>query len=64
MLKVDAIVQEISKHAKQLVEKWGQENLPPPPHVYSLENTRGGGLQVIQKTFQGDFEVFHKTDLC
>ena len=49
---------EISTHAKAMVDKWGQENIPPPAAVYSLENRRDGNLHVIQNTFQGDFEVF------
>jgi hypothetical protein len=54
---VEAIVQEISEQAKKLLEVWGQENAPPPAHIYSLDNIQGGGLHVIQKTFQGNFEV-------
>jgi hypothetical protein len=57
ILIVEAIVQEISRRAQQMVQKWGQENMPPPADVYSLANTHGGNLHVIQKTFQGDFEV-------
>lgn len=56
-LMVEAIVEEISEHARKLVEKWGEENAPPPAHIYSLDNRQGGGLHVIQKTFVGDFEV-------
>jgi hypothetical protein len=54
---IEAIVGEISSHVKRLIDKWGQENTPPPPSVYSLENRQDGNLHVIQKTFQGDFEV-------
>lgn len=54
---VEAIVEVISERVRRLIEKWGQDNLPPPAHVYSLDNGMGGGLHVIQKTFQGDFEV-------
>jgi mannosyl-oligosaccharide glucosidase len=36
--------------------RYGQENVPPPPLVYSLRHERGGGLHVIQKTFKGPFE--------
>ena len=54
---VEVIVERISEHARSLVEKWGQENAPPPAHIYSLDNMMGGGLHVIQKTFVGDFEV-------
>jgi hypothetical protein len=50
-------VEEISTRAQQLVQKWGQENIPPPAHIYSLGNSQGSGLHVIQKTFIGDFEV-------
>lgn len=57
MLTIDAILQEISEHARQLVGKWGQENVPPPAHVFSLDNIQGGGLHVVQKTFIGNFEV-------
>jgi hypothetical protein len=54
---VDGIIQLISQHANKLIQRWGQENAPPPAHVYSLEGREGPGLRVIQKTFQGDFEV-------
>jgi len=57
LLRLDGILQAISLHANKLIQKWGQENAPPPAHVYSLEGQEGGGLQVIQKTFQGNFEV-------
>lgn len=50
-------MEEISERARQLLEKWGQENAPPPAHIYALNNRQGGGLHVIQKTFIGDFEV-------
>jgi hypothetical protein len=58
-VKIDVIVQGISNHANELIAKWGQENAPPPPYIYSLKNTPNspmGGLHVIQKIFQGDFE--------
>jgi hypothetical protein len=54
---IEAIVQAISDHARVLLQKWGQENAPPPADIYSLNNVQGSGLHVIQKTFQGDFEV-------
>ena len=54
---IEAIVQAISDHARVLLQKWGQENAPPPADIYSLDNIQGSGLHVIQKTFQGDFEV-------
>ena len=57
-LITEAIIGKINEHATELIQKWGQENAPPPAHLYSLENVLGGNLHVIQKTFQGDFEVF------
>ena len=56
-LITEGIVEEISRHAQKLVDRWGEENAPPPAHIYSLESHEGGGLHVVQKTFQGDFEV-------
>jgi hypothetical protein len=61
--EVEAIVQAISDHARVLLQKWGQENAPPPADIYSLDNVQGSGLHVIQKTFQGDFEVIPLTSL-
>jgi mannosyl-oligosaccharide glucosidase len=57
LLTVDAILQEIADNAQRLVGKWGQQNAPPPANVYSLNNMKGGGLHIVQKTFIGDFEV-------
>ena len=57
LLTVDAILQEIADNAQRLVGKWGQQNAPPPATVYSLNNMKGGGLHIVQKTFIGDFEV-------
>src|ERR1700736_728928 len=56
---IETIVQAISNHANELIATWGQENVPPPAHIYSVKNTPDvgmGGLYVVQKIFQGDFE--------
>jgi len=58
-LTTEGIVQAITQHAEPLIQKWGEENAPPPAHIYSLDNHKGGGLHVVQKTFQGEFEVVH-----
>ena len=57
-LMVETILSEINELAMKLVQKWGQENAPPPAHLFSLDNRQGVGLHVIQKTFVGDFEVY------
>ena len=56
-LILDVIMEVLTQRAQQILQKWGQENVPPPAHFYSLDNIQGGGLHIIQKTFQGDFEV-------
>ncbi|KAF4628986.1 hypothetical protein G7Y89_g9162 [Cudoniella acicularis] len=39
------------------LEKYGEENAPPPPQVYTILNEPGtGNLHLIQKVFEGDFE--------
>ena len=52
----EAIVGEISENARRLIGIWGQDNTPPPAHIFSLTNKQGPGLQVIQKIFHGEFE--------
>jgi mannosyl-oligosaccharide glucosidase len=40
------------------LQKYGIENPPPPPQVFTLPNTRqSGNMHFIQKVFQGAFEV-------
>ena len=39
------------------LEKYGQENVPPPWQTYTITHSPGtGNLHMIQKVFEGDFE--------
>lgn len=40
------------------VEQFGAENPPPPPQVFTIKNSPGdGNVHLVQKVFQGAFEV-------
>lgn len=39
------------------MDKYGQENPPPPPQAYTIANEAGAGnFHMVQKVFEGDFE--------
>lgn len=39
------------------LEEYTQENMPPPWQTYTIQNKPGqGNFQMVQKTFEGDFE--------
>jgi mannosyl-oligosaccharide glucosidase len=55
---LDIAFSEIKQSVDYLVEKYGQENPPPPFAIYTLKNNAGiGNHHLVQKTFEGDFEV-------
>ncbi|KAL9615923.1 MAG: hypothetical protein Q9160_009149 [Pyrenula sp. 1 TL-2023] len=40
-----------------LIAKYGQDNAPPPYHMFAIpNNVQTGNLHLVQKTFQGEFE--------
>lgn len=40
------------------VEKYGNENHPPPWQLFTISNDpKAGNLHLVQKVFQGPFEV-------
>lgn len=46
-LEIDAVIQ-----------KYGAEQLPPPPQLFTIANRPGeGNTHLIQKVFRGSFEV-------
>ncbi|KAI1005259.1 putative mannosyl-oligosaccharide glucosidase [Podosphaera aphanis] len=47
----------LKEHIDKYVEKYGQQNPPPPAQIYTvLHNPGNGNLHLIQKVFEGDFE--------
>lgn len=42
----------------QIIQKYGPEDPPPPPQVFSIKNVPGdGNIHLVQKVFKGEFEV-------
>lgn len=40
------------------VEKYGDQNVPPPPQFFTIDNEVGrGNMHIVQKVFEGSFEV-------
>ena len=40
------------------LEKYGQDNAPPPWQMYTISNDPGqGNLHLVEKVFEGAFEV-------
>ena len=51
------IFQEMKKDIDTLVEKYGQDNAPPPWTMFAVPNDiKDGNLHVVQKMFEGAFE--------
>lgn len=48
---------------EKIVEKFGQENPPPPAQVFTIANNQEpGNIHYVQKVFRGPFEVrFHQS---
>lgn len=48
---------QLRSTVEEYIEKYGEENAPPPEQVYTLDNKIGpGNLHLVQKVFQGAFE--------
>lgn len=42
----------------EIIQKYGPDNPPPPPQVFSIKNIPGdGNIHLVQKVFKGEFEV-------
>lgn len=51
------IFQKMKDEIDQMVEKYGQENAPPPWTMFALpSDIQEGNLHVVQKVFEGEFE--------
>jgi mannosyl-oligosaccharide glucosidase len=51
------LFRNLKEQIDEYLEKYGEENAPPPWQVYTLTNNPGtGNLHMIQKVFEGDFE--------
>ncbi|KAH8821404.1 glycoside hydrolase family 63 protein [Xylogone sp. PMI_703] len=49
--------QLLKQQIDEYLEKYGDENAPPPWQVYTVKNSPGAGnMHMIQKVFEGDFE--------
>jgi mannosyl-oligosaccharide glucosidase len=47
----------LKESVDKCVEKYGEENAPPPSQVYTIMNNPGpGNIHMIQKVFEGNFE--------
>jgi mannosyl-oligosaccharide glucosidase len=48
----------MKKEVDRYIEKYTVENAPPPCQLFTIVNKAGGGnLHLIQKVFEGSFEV-------
>ena len=46
----------------EYVERFGQEDAPPPWSIFTLRNNiEMGNMHVVQKVFDGAFEVSHSS---
>ena len=51
------LFQQLKGEIDKYIEKYGEDNAPPPFQVYTLPNNAGtGNLHLIQKVFEGNFE--------
>ncbi|KAG9229139.1 glycoside hydrolase family 63 protein [Amylocarpus encephaloides] len=51
------LFRELKVQVDQYLEKYGEENPPPPPQAYTVVHEAGpGNLHMIQKVFEGNFE--------
>ena len=55
----DLLLQDIISNAQGHLQKYGQENLPDPAILFSLNNQfrYGSNLFALQKTYEGAFTV-------
>ncbi len=51
------LFRQLKEQMDKYVEKYGEENAPPPSQVYTIPQKPGqGNLHMIQKVFEGNFE--------
>ncbi|KAH6684239.1 glycoside hydrolase family 63 protein [Halenospora varia] len=51
------VFKSLKESIDKYLEQYGEENAPPPPQVYTIDNDAGtGNVHLIQKVFEGDFE--------
>lgn len=51
------LFKEMKEEIDKYIEKYGEQNPPPPQQVYTVPNDAGtGNLHLIQKVFEGSFE--------
>ena len=51
------LFKNMKEQLDEYLEKYGEENAPPPWQVYTITNNPGpGNMHMIQKVFEGDFE--------
>ena len=51
------LFKSLKEQIDEYLEKYGDENAPPPWQVYTIQNKPGpGNLHMIQKVFEGNFE--------
>ncbi|KAL3427010.1 mannosyl oligosaccharide glucosidase [Phlyctema vagabunda] len=51
------LFKEMKEEVDKYIEKYGEQNPPPPQQVYTVSNDAGtGNMHLIQKVFEGSFE--------
>jgi mannosyl-oligosaccharide glucosidase len=54
---VPIFFKNMKEQLDEYVEKYGEENLPPPFQAFTIPNEPGeGNIHMVQKVFEGDFE--------
>lgn len=49
---------QMKSEVNEMIQRFGQENPPPPAQVFTIKNVPGdGNIHLIQKVFKGAFEV-------
>jgi hypothetical protein len=52
----------MKSEVNEMIQRFGQENPPPPAQVFTVKNAPGdGNIHLIQKVFKGAFEVLFTT---
>lgn len=58
MLSEAVLFSHIREVIEKYIEKYGEENAPPPWQLFTIANEPGmGNLHMVQKVFEGAFEV-------
>ncbi|KAH8431372.1 mannosyl-oligosaccharide glucosidase [Aspergillus melleus] len=48
---------QMKGEVNEIIQKYGPDNPPPPPQVFSIKNIPGdGNIHLVQKVFKGEFE--------